>query len=137
MAFKVRRVDYFYCTVKNYEGEAYSLLSNLADMGVDLLAFSAIPMGPATAQLTLFPEDDAKMQAAAEKAGLVLEGPHPALLAQGDDELGALAGVHDKLVAAKVNVYASNGVTDGKGCYGYVLYVRPHDYESAARALKL
>ncbi len=33
------------------------------------------------------------LAAAAEKAGLPLDGPHPALLVQGDDELGALAGV--------------------------------------------
>ncbi len=38
---------------------------------------------------------------------------------------------------AGVNVFASNGVTDGKGSYGYVLYVRPQDYEAAARALGL
>ena len=71
------------------------------------------------------------------EVGLVLDGPHPALLAQGDDELGALAGLHAKLFEAKVNVFASTGVTDGRGSYGYVLYVRPHEYDNAARALGL
>ena len=60
-----------------------------------------------------------------------------ALLVQGDDELGALAGVHQKLFEAGVNVYASTGVADGRGSYGYVLYVRPDEYARAASALNL
>jgi hypothetical protein len=36
-----------------------------------------------------------------------------------------------------VNVYASNGVTDSKGSFGYLLYVRPEEYERAAAALKV
>ena len=137
MAFSIRRVDYFYTTVRDLPGEAYTLLSELASLDVDLLAFSAVPIGPTQTQLTLLPEDSAKLGAAAEKSGLVLDGPHPALLVQGDDELGALAGVHAQLHEANVNVYASNGVTDGRGSYGYVIYVRPDDFERAAAALRV
>jgi hypothetical protein len=32
-------------------------------------------------------------------------------------------------------VYSSTCVTDGKGCYGYIIYVRPEKYEEAAAAL--
>jgi hypothetical protein len=32
--------------------------------------------------------------------------------------------VHAKLYEAKVNVYVSSGVADGRGGYGYVIYVR-------------
>ena len=59
-----------------------------------------------------FPEDPAKLVDSAKRAGLVLDGPHRALLVQGDDELGALTRVHAKLGQAQVNVYASSGVTD-------------------------
>jgi hypothetical protein len=135
MAFNIRRVDYFYTTVKDQPGEAYRLLSQLADMGVNLLALTAVPIGPPHTQLTIFPEDTRMLAAAAEKAGLPLDGPHPALLVQGDDRLGALAGIHERLYEENVNVYASSGVTDGKGSYGYVLYVRPDKYETAAKAL--
>ncbi len=135
MAFNIRRVDYFYTTVKDQPGEAYRLLSQLADMGVNLLSFTAVPIGPLHTQLTIFPEDTQMMAAAAKKAGLPLDGPHPALLVQGDDKLGALAGIHEKLYEENVNVYASSGVTDGRSSYGYVLYVRPDKYETAAKAL--
>lgn len=137
MAFKIRRVDYFYTTVKDQPGEAYKLLSLLASMRVSLLAFTAVPFGPKNTQLTVFPEDAGKLRSEAQKSGLKLEGPQAALLVQGDDELGALAEVHMKLYDADVNVFASSGVADGKGSYGYVIYVKPDDYERAVAALKV
>ncbi len=135
MAMSIRRAEYFYTTVRDEPGEAYKLLSRLAELRIDLLAFTAIPVGPMHTQLTLFPEDALRLRSEAEKTGLVLDGPHPAFLVQDDDELGALAGIHVKLYEARINVYASTGVTDGRGCFGYVLYIRPEDYESAVTAL--
>jgi predicted amino acid-binding ACT domain protein len=135
MAFRIRRVEYFTVTVRDQPGEAYKLLSQLADLGLNLVAFTAVPMGPLHAQLTIFPEDPLRMADAARKAGLVLDGPHPALLVQGDDELGALANIHATIDEAGVNVYASSGVANGRGSFGYVIDVRPDDYERAATAL--
>ena len=135
MAFNIRRVDYFYTRVKDQPGEAYNVLSKLADLGVNLLAFIGVPMGPAITQLTLFPEVSAKLTEVAEMAGMRLDGPHRALLIQGDDELGVLASVHEKLYQADVNVYASYCVADGRGSFGYVIYVRPDKYERAVAAL--
>jgi len=137
MTHTIRRAGYFYVNVDDVPGKAYKLLSQLAELGLNLLAFNAVPLGPDRTQLSLFPEDTLKLQDAAKKAGLVLDGPHPALLVQGDDKLGAFAEVHEKLYQANVNVYASAGVTDGKGSYGYVLYVRPDEYEQAATALEV
>ena len=93
MEFKISRVEYFHTTVADQPGEAYRILSALESLGVDLLAFTAVPVGPDTTQLTLFPEDPAKMKSEARKAGMALDGPHRAILVQGDDELGALAVV--------------------------------------------
>lgn len=135
MAYSIRRVDYFYLTVEDHPGEAYKLLSLLATMGVNLLAFTAVPASPQRTQLTIFPEDTSTAMDAAKKAGIAVQGPQFAFLVQGDDELGALSAVHEKLYQANVNVSASNGVTDGKGSFGYIIYVRPNEYEMAARAL--
>jgi len=137
MPSSVRRVDYFYANVVDQPGEGYKVLSTLADVGVSLLAFTAVPVGPMRTQLTLFPDDSARLSDAARKAGLTLDGPHPALLATGDDELGALAGIHERLYNSGVNVFASSGVTDGRGSYGYVMYVRPEDIDRAASALEI
>jgi hypothetical protein len=137
MSFRIRRVDYFYCTVKDEPGASFELLKTLEDLGINLLAFSAIPIGPIATQLTIFPEEAIELTDEAKKAGLKLEGPHHAFLVQGDDELGALTDVHHSLYEAKVNIYASLGVTDGEDSFGYIIYVRPEMYEVAAQALQL
>ena len=135
MPVEIRRVDYFYTSLKDQPGEACSLLAQLASSDVNLLAFGAVPVGPARAQLTLYPESVPRLAAAAEKIGLVLDGPHPALLVCGDDELGALAEIHQKLADVRVNVYAANGLTDGRGTFGYLIHVKPEDIDAALNAL--
>ncbi len=137
MAFTIHRVEYFHTTVRDEPGTAYSLLSALADQSVYLFAFTAVPVTAMQTQLTLFPQDSGALVSAARKAGLALQGPHRALLVQGDDELGALARIHAKLYEGNINVSASNGVTDGRGSYGYIIYVRPEEFERAARALEV
>jgi hypothetical protein len=137
MACSVRRVEYFSTTVKDQPGEAYKLLKTLADLGINLLAFTAVPIGPLQTRLTLFPEDDAKLAHEAQADRLELDGPHPALLVQGDDELGAFAEIHMKLSDARVNVYASTGVADGRGSFGYIIYLRPEEFARASAALGL
>ena len=137
MAFKIRRVDYFNASVEDVPGEGHRFLSRLADLGVNLLAFTAVPIGPGRTQLTLFPEDGSRLQAEARRIGLTLDGPHPALMAHGDDRLGVLAEIHSRLSKARVNIYASSGVTDGEGCFGYVIYVRPEDVKRAEDALEV
>jgi hypothetical protein len=135
MAFQVRRAEYFYTTVPDEPGQGVRLLNLLAEKGINLLAFTATPVGPHHTQLTIFPDDVAKTVNEAKRAQRTLDGPYAALLVQGDDALGSLAGVHQKLHAANVNVYASSGVADGRGGYGYVIYVKGGDYGAALKAL--
>ena len=135
MYYSVNRVDYFYTTVKDQPGEAYKLLSALADLGVNLLAFNAVPLGSAGAQLSLFPEDSALLTTIAKKSGITLEGPNPALLIQGDDKIGVLAEIHQKLYEADINVYSAICVTTGKGTFGYLVYLKPDEYNRALKAL--
>ena len=135
MALQIKRVHYFYVTVRDRPGEAFKLLSMLADSGVNLLGFSAVPTGPMSTQLTLIPEDVTHFKTQTQQAGIALDGPYPALLVQGDDVVGALSGIHERLYDAGVNVYASSAVTSSKGTYGYILYVRPEEHERASEAL--
>lgn len=135
MAFQVRRAEYFYTTVPNEPGQALKLLNLLSEKGINLLAFTAVPFGPNVTQISLFPDNVAEALNEARKARWKLEGPYAALLVQGDDALGSLSAVHAKLGAAKVNIYASSGVADGQGGYGYVIYVKGEDYDAALKAL--
>jgi hypothetical protein len=138
MAFDIKSVEYYYITVEDKVGEGFKLLSVFAGVGVNLLAFEAVPLGPMRTQFTLFPDDGLKMTEEAKKAGITLDGPHSALLIKGDnDEPGALAGIYEKLSQAGINVYASNGIADIKGGYGVILYFKQEDYEKAVAALEV
>ena len=135
--FSVRTVEYFYTRVEEEPARAYDLLAKLASEEINLLAFSAIPFGPNHVELTIFPDRSQDFQRVAEKLGWKLIGPQHACLIQGDDHLGALAEIHRRLLDAGVIIYASTGVTDGEGHYGYVIYVKEEDHVAAARALSL
>ena len=135
MSTNIKKVEYFYCTVQDQPGESYKLLNLLADVGVNLLAFTAVPSGLMNTQFTLFPEEPDKLKIEAEKAGLQLFGPIPALLVRGDDEIGALTQIHKTLFESGVNVAASTAVTDDKGGFGYVIYIRTEDFKTATDVL--
>ncbi|MGF1467548.1 MAG: hypothetical protein ACFCGT_15595 [Sandaracinaceae bacterium] len=137
MTLRIRKIDYYYAMVPDRPGEAYALLTQLHDLGINLTAFTAVPMGPNRTQLAMFPDDSLELESAARRASLGLDGPHPALLVQGPDQPGALAEIHRKLSDAQVNVYASTGVSSGGGHYGYVIYFRPDDVDRAKDALEI
>lgn len=136
MPFSIDGTQYYRVTVADRPDEAYELLSVLAERGIDLLAFTAVPYGPDHVQFTLFPDDPSRLETEAHRAGLTLDGPHGAILVQGDDELGALATLHRRLADASVAIYASSGVTDGRGSFGYVIYVREDQFDQAMAALE-
>ena len=135
MAVRIQRVAYFHATVRDRPGEAYRLLSQLAESGVNLLAFSAVPMGKGCTQLMIFPEREDLLVSSAEQGAITMSGPEHAFLCWGDDELGALAGIHGDLTDADINVFASTGVSADRGRFGYVVYVKADQFEAAAQVL--
>ena len=86
-------------------------------------AFAAIPLGPEHTQLVFFPDDPQRLTQIADTVGFALTGPQRAFLVQGDDRLGAIADIYGKLSQVEVSVYASTGVTDGRGGFGYILWI--------------
>ncbi len=137
MAFDIKRVEYYNTTVEGHAGEASRLLSAFADAGVSLLAYKAAPVDPRHTRFTLLPDDGSKMNDKATKAGLKLEGPHPALYVRGDDQSGALADIFEKLAQARIGLCKSSGLADIKGGYGVVLYLEGEDRERAIAALQV
>lgn len=136
MALSVRNAEYFYIRIESSPRKAYDLLAQLASAEVNLLAFSAVPFGPNHFELTIFPDRSDVFLKLAKKLGWEAVGPQHAFLVQGDDSLGALADIQQMLLQADVAIYASSGVTDGNGHFGYVIYFKEGDHERAARALK-
>jgi hypothetical protein len=135
MALTVRTIEYFNTRIQDVPGKAYEVLAQLASEEVNVLAFSAVHFGPNHVELTIFPDRSDIFLELAQTLGWNVTGPQHACLVQGDDHLGAIAEIQKKLVDAGVNIYASSGVTDGTGHYGYVIYFKEGDHEKAAKAL--
>lgn len=136
MSSIVKEVEYYYSLVPDRPGEARKIMEFLSEKKVNLLALTAFPLGEGQSQIDFFAEDAALLKQAAEDAGIALVGPKKAFLIQGADRIGALYEFHLKLSNAGINIHASNGVVDGTGRFGYIVWVNPADYEKASAALR-
>lgn len=131
----VKSVDYYYTIVADRPGEARKLLEFLSAKAVNLLALTAFPVGEGKSQIDLIPDDAEALKDAAAEAEIRLVGPKKAFLLQGEDRTGALYDFHLKLSNAGINIHACNGVVDGTGRFGYVIWVDPAVHDEASRAL--
>jgi hypothetical protein len=134
MADTIELVDYFYIEAPDKPGEGARALAHLRERGVNLLVFSGFPRGR-RAQLDFVPADAAAFRAAARAAKWKVTGPKKAFLIQGDDRVGAVAEVAERLATAGVNVTAMDALCAGSGRYGAILWVKPADVKKAAKAL--
>lgn len=133
MAETVRVVDYFYVMASNKPGEGARILNTLKEAGVNLLAFSGFPKGR-QAQLDFFPADAAAFKQVARRAKWKVVGPKRGFLLQGDDRVGAIAELLERLGTAKINVTAVDAVAvDGR--YGAIFWVDPKDVKKTATLL--
>lgn len=130
----IRKTDYFSMEVPNKIGEGARLLGALRDAGVNLLGFTGFPTGR-RAQVDFIPEDTASFKAAARKLGIKI-GPRKAVfLVQGDDRVGAIAELCDKIAGAGVNMTAMDAVASEGGRYAAMFWVAPGDVNKVAKAL--
>ncbi len=135
MAATIYSVDYYTSIVRDRPGQGCRFLEVLAEEQVNLLAFNAFPLGRDKTQLIIYPVNATWLAEVARRRKIRLVGPHHAFMVHGDDELGALAGIHQALCDARINVAGSTGLTDGRGGYRYILHVAARDYEKACRIL--
>lgn len=130
-------VDYYYVRVEDLPGSGRRILEHISEHGVSIIAFTAFPLGAGFTQLDFVVDNAEQLKQAAQDAGVTLVGPKKAFLIQGDDRLGGLQEFHLKLANAGVSVLAANGVNDGQGRFGFMVWVRPEDIDTAARALAI
>jgi hypothetical protein len=134
MADTIRLVEYFYITAPDKPGEGARALNTLKEAGVNLLAFSAFPQGR-RAQLDFIPADPAAFKQAAKGAKWKVVGPKRGFLVQGDDRVGAIAELLERLGAAMINVTAIEAVCVADGRYGAIFWVAAKDVKKTAALL--
>jgi hypothetical protein len=136
MADRVRKVNYVYVTVPNRAGHGAKILSELKDQGVNLLAYSGFPGKAGKAQLDLIPENMTALRRVARKNDWRLSKVKKGFLVQGDDKIGSVYRHINKLADNRINITAADAVAAGKNRYGMILWVRPKDYNRAAKVLR-
>jgi hypothetical protein len=134
MAEKVSEASYFRVMLPQRARAGAELLGALAAAGVNLRAVHAFPVGR-RAQVDLVPDDAAVFRRAARGAGVRVGAPKRCFLVTGDDRVGAVARVMERLGAAGINVTATTALAAGGGRYATILWVKPAAQRSAARAL--
>lgn len=130
----IRIVDYFKIMTPDKPGEGARVLGVLRDAGTNLLAYNGFPRA-GRAQLDFIPENSAAFLKAMKQAGIRVGGPKKGFLIQGEDRVGAIAEITEKLAQAKINVTALYAVTGGERRYGAILWVKPPSVKKAAAVL--
>ena len=134
MAETVRLVDYYSMEVSDKPGAAHQILERFCEAGVYLLVFSGFPKGR-RAQLDFVPVNTPTFRAVARKAGWKLVGPKKVFLIYGDDRIGVVAELLEKLTKAKINVTATQAIIAGADRFGMILWVKSRDVRRASKAL--
>ena len=136
MADRVSKVNYCYVKVASRAGQGASVLSTLRAEGVNLLAFSGFPAKGGKSQLDLIPEDMTALRRVARENGWRLSKVKKGFVITGSDVVGAVQRHIDRLAGSRINITAADAVMAGKGRYGMILWVKPKDYNRAARVLR-
>ena len=135
MAYRTQKVNYCYVTVPRRAGQGAMILSEIKDAGISLLAFSGFPVKGGKAQIDLVAKKLSGLSGIAKRNKLRISKIKKAFLVQGNDEVGAVHKVLQKLAEEKINVTAADAVAAGKGRYGMIMWVKPKDYTRASRIL--
>lgn len=135
MADRIRQVEYYYVEVPDKPGEGARILSGLKEAGVNLLATCGFPTAGGKAQIDLVPENADALRAAAGKLNLRLSENKRAFVIEGQDRVGAVAEIYERLAKDGVSIHAAQAVTAGSGRYGMILWVKPADHEKARKSL--
>jgi ACT domain-containing protein len=130
----IRKVAYFSMQVPNRPGVGLEMLRSIAKGRQNLLAFTGFP-NRGKAQVDFVPANPVEFARGAKKHGVKLGKRKTAFLVQGEDRVGALVRVLDKLGKAKINMVAMDAVTAGSGRFGAIFWVRPKDVGRASRLL--
>lgn len=121
--------------VPSRAGQGVKILGVLKDAGVDLLAITGFPIGGGTSQIDLVALKMAGIQRVAKTNKWQISKTKKGFLVQGTDEIGAAHKVLSRLAKENINVVAADAVSAGKGRYGMLMWVKPKDYNRAARIL--
>ncbi len=137
MKEQIIRIEYVPITVPDRPAEGAKITAELRKRGINLLAIHGFPITGGKAQIDLVPEDMTSFTKTAKEMNWTMGPKKTAFLIQGEDRVGAVADIHERLAGAGISVIAATGVTAGNGRFGCILWVSPADVEKTARTLEV
>jgi hypothetical protein len=137
MSREITQFDSHYVFVDTADcGSEADTVNELVASGIRLLALSAMAAGGGKIQWNVVPEEPAALVEKLEAMGVRPNRHSAGFWVRGDDGVGAVAGVLERLAEGQIGVTAMQAVA-GCGGYGALLWVKPQDLERAARLLGL
>jgi hypothetical protein len=129
----VRQVTHFTLGIEDAVGSGARVLESLRS--VNLIAVWGYSMGSGKATLEIAPEDPDAFVAAAKAANIEVGEPSTVFYLTGDDRPGTVADTLGKLAGAGVSIGAAQGIADGRGHFGAMIYVAATDVAKVASVL--
>jgi hypothetical protein len=133
MAYRVRQVTAVIVQVDDYVGTLSQVLHALRDAGLNMVGVASQSRQGGMVHVLGIPEEIEAARSLAMREGVSI-AEREVFLVEGDDQVGALCEVTDKISGARINIediYAL--ATEGK--YAAVYVVAAADVERAAEAL--
>ncbi|HJZ85009.1 MAG TPA: hypothetical protein VKN99_07535 [Polyangia bacterium] len=132
---EAKRSRYFSIGVEDKPGELAKFAKRLKDAGVNLAGLWGFGMGAGKGQFMAVPEDAAKFKKALEGSPWKAT-EQTCFYVTGEDRVGALCEILDRVAGAGINLQAVDGIGLGGRCGAY-LWTDPKDVEKVAKILKV
>ena len=131
----MRTITYFSVVVKNKTGAGAKALAALKAAGLNLTAFWGYPIKGKKAVLELAPDDPKGFAKAIKKLGYEAGPKKTAFHVEGEDRIGVMADVLERLASAGIDVHAAQAICAGAGRFGALIQVDEKDEKKAKKAL--
>ena len=129
---QARKVTYFKTRLENKPGALLTLLKDLQEKKLGLVALKGMAHGD-SGEILVVAKNPEKLGETWKAAGILAE-EGSAFFLSGPDETGALVGSLNALANAGTNIAALEAIAGGTS-YGAILWVAPEDLDKTAQVL--
>lgn len=133
MSIKITKETSYLTEVEDRPGVLAQVTKILADAGINLSLLGGWPCGAGRANICCVPDDAAKLKSLAASHGASLK-EQTVFVVRGDDEVGALVEVAQKLANAGISIRALSALSV-EGKFAAMVDVAEADVPRAAAAL--
>ena len=129
------KLELYSVTVSNKPGKGARLLAAFKEAGVNFIGVWGYPVGKSKSRIDLVAEDPVLLKKIAKKLEIDLGKKETVFHVSGEDRLGAVAEILEKLAEKDINIYAAQALCAGEKRFGLLIQVDPESVKKAAKVL--